>query len=139
MFFLISCIKEDQVVTFLILGPILDHIFVPKEDKLFCPVFVFRRGMSSAICDLVLYLQSEGLNISWIYPGTTPFQYLKTVFAIQYSTLSLTGSQLIFLKWDGPIWDLGGKFRQKRIRLFWAFWSFSFNFFFKRGNQEEHP
>ena len=78
--------------------PILDHIFDPKKDKLFYPVFVFRRGMSNAICDLVLYLQSEGLKISRIYTGTIPFQYLKMVFAIHYSTLSLTGSQFIFLK-----------------------------------------
>ena len=47
-----------------VLGSILDHIFGPKKDKLFCPVFVFRRGMSNAICDLVLYLQSEVLKIS---------------------------------------------------------------------------
>ena len=63
-YFLIACIKEEDVLTFLMLGPILDHIFGPKKDKLFCPVFVFRRGMSNAICDLVLYLQREGLNIS---------------------------------------------------------------------------
>ena len=53
----------------MILGPILDHIFGPKKDKLFCPVFVFRRGMSNAICDLVLYLQEwklkQFMNISW--------------------------------------------------------------------------
>ena len=98
--FLIACIKEDDVLTFLILGPILDHIFDPKKDKLFCPVLVFCRGMPNAICDLVLYLQSEGLNISWTYSGTTSFQNLKTVFAIQYSTLSLNRSQFIFLKWD---------------------------------------
>ena len=121
IFFLIACIKEDNFLTFLILGSILDHIFGYKKDKLLSPVFVFRRGMSSAICDLVLYLQSEGLNISWIYPGTIPLQYLKTVSAIKYSTLSLTGSQLIFLKWDGSIWDNGGTFRQKPIHLFWAF------------------
>ena len=113
IFFLIACTKEGDVLTFLILRPILDHIFGPKKDKPLCPVFVFRRGMSNAICDLVLYLQSEGLNISWIYPGTIPFQYLKTVFAIQYSALSLTGSQFIFLKWNRSIWDLGGKFRLK--------------------------
>ena len=116
----------------------MDHIFGPKKDKLFCPVFAFRRGMSNAICDLVLYLQSEGLNISWIYLGTIPFQYLKTVLAIPYSTLSLTGSQFTFLKWDGSIWDLGGKCRQKRIHLFWAFWSLSFKLFFKRGNHLGH-
>ena len=70
------------------------------------------------------------LSVEWrlkhfiyIYPGTIPFQYLKTVFAIQYSTLSLTGSQFIFLKWNGSIWDLGGKLRQKRIHLFWTFWT----------------
>ena len=118
----------------MILGPILDHIFGPKKDKLFCPVFVFRRGMSKAICDLVLYLQSEGLNILWIYPGTIQFQYLKTAFPIQYSTLSQTGSQFIFLKRDGSIWDPGGKFRQKRIYLLWAFWNVSFKFFLKRAN-----
>ena len=139
LFFLIACLKEDDVLAFLILGLILDHIFGPKKDKLFCSVFGFSRGISNAICDLVLYLQSEGLNISWIYPGTIPFQYLKTVFAIQYSTLSLTRSQFFFLKSDGSIWDLRGKFKEKWIHLFWVFWSLSFKFVFKRGNHDEHP
>ena len=115
----------------MILGSILHLIFGPKTDKLFCPAFGYRRGMSSAICNLVLYLQSEGLNISWIYLGTIPFQYLKTVFAIQYSTMSLTGSQFIFLKNNRSIWDLGGKFRQKRIHFLWAFWILSFKLFLK--------
>ena len=66
--FLNSMHKRRRCSNILILGPILDHIFGPKKDKLFCPVFVFRRGMSNAICDFVLYLQSEGLNISRIYP-----------------------------------------------------------------------
>ena len=57
-------IKEDDVLVFVMLGLIFDQIFGPKKDKLFCPVFVFRRAMSSAICDLVLYVQSEGSNIS---------------------------------------------------------------------------
>ena len=144
----------------------MDHIFGPKKDKLFWTVFVFQGGMSGAICDLVLYLQSEGLNISWIYPGTIPCMYacmlvqfhtcmyacmlvqymlvqfhacLKMIFTIQYSTLSLTRSQFIFLEYDGSVWDIRGKFRQKRIQLFWAFWSLSFKFFFKRGKYTEHP
>ena len=116
-YFLNSIYKRRRCSNILMLGPLLDHIFGPKKGKLFCPVFVFRRGMSNAICDLVLYLQSEDLNISWIYPGTIPFQYLKTVFAIQHSTLSLTGSLFIFLKRDRSIWALGGKFRRKRIHL----------------------
>ena len=65
------------------LRPILAHIFYPKKDKPFCPVFVFCRVMSNAICDFALYLQTEGSNYSWIYPGTVPFQYLKAVTAIQ--------------------------------------------------------
>ena len=131
--------KEDDVLTFLILGSILDHIFGPKKDKLSFHVFTFRRGMSNAICDLVLHLQSEGLNISWIYPGATPSLKLKTVLAIQYSTLSLTGSHFIFLKCDWSIWDLRRIFRKKRMILFEAFWSLSFKFFFKRGNHAGHP
>ena len=123
----------------MILGSTLDHIFGPKKVKLFCPILVFRRCMSNAICDLVLYLQSEDLNISWIYPGTTPFQYLKMVYTIQYSTLSLIAIKFNFLKCSGYVWDLAGKFRQKWIHLFWASWSLSFKFFFKRENHGEHP
>ena len=103
IFFLRACMKEDDVLTFLTRGSILACIFGPKNDKLLCPVFVFCRGMSNAICDLVLYLQSEDLNISSIYAGTIPFQYLRMVFAIQNSTLSLTESQFTFLKCDGSI------------------------------------
>ena len=55
---------ETVRLTILVLGFISDHIFVPKEDKLFFPVFAFHKNMSNAIYDLVLYLQSEGLNFS---------------------------------------------------------------------------
>ena len=68
------------------------------ENFIFCAV-----GVSNAICDLVLYLQSESLNISWISPGRISFQYLNTVLTIQFSTLSLAGGQFIFLKCDGSI------------------------------------
>ena len=37
--------KKEDVLTFLILGSILDDISGP--DKFFCPVFVFRRGNSN--------------------------------------------------------------------------------------------
>ena len=55
---------EQKSRAFFILGSILDHIIDPKRDKLFWRVTVFPRGMSNAICDLVLYLKSEGLKIS---------------------------------------------------------------------------
>ena len=108
IFSLGAFLKEDDVLSFLILGP----YFGPKKDKLFYPVFVFRRCMSNAICDVVLYLQNKGLkHFMNIYPGTVPLQYLKTVFIIQYSVLSVTRNQLSFLKCDGSIWNIRGKFR----------------------------
>ena len=66
-------------------------------------------------------------------------RYLKTIFTKQCTTLSLVGRRFIFLMCNGLIRDLGGKFRQKRIYLFWAFRSLIFRFFFKTGNHEEHP
>ena len=52
----------------------------------------------------MVFLQSTiipingGLNISLIYDGTIPFQYLKTVVAMQDSTLLETNSQYVFSK-----------------------------------------
>ena len=39
-----------------------------------------------------------GLNILLIYDGTISFQYLKSVVAMQGSTLSETWGQLVYLK-----------------------------------------
>ena len=103
--------------------------FSSKKDNLFWHIFVFRRGTSNAICDLVLYLKSdESLSISRMYPGNFLFQYFKTVFAIQCSI----GSHFNFLNCDGSIdRDLRSKFRQKRMHLFLNtfFWSLIFKFF----------
>ena len=46
---------------------IFDNIFGPWKDKIFCPLFVFHRGMSNGTYNLVLYLKIEGLNISGIF------------------------------------------------------------------------
>ena len=48
------------------LGLIFDDIFGPKKNDLFCPVFVFHRGMPIGILKYILYFKNEGLNISWI-------------------------------------------------------------------------
>ena len=117
---------------------IFGHIFGPTKDNLFCPVFVFRRGISNGISDFILYFKNEGLNISWVSRGN-PILVLKNVLKIQCSPVSLAGRNLIFLKYDGSIRDLGGKFRQKRIYLFGAFWSLIFKFLFKRRNHEGNP
>ena len=47
-------------------GFIFDDIFGPKKNDLFCPVFVFHRGMPIGILKYILYFKNEGLNISWI-------------------------------------------------------------------------
>ena len=46
------------------LGLIFDDIFGPKKNDLFCPVFVFHRGMPIGILKYILYFKNEGLNIS---------------------------------------------------------------------------
>ena len=69
----------------------LVHIFSPKKDKACRPVFFLR----NTICDLVLHLFLEGLNISLIYDGRVLFQYLKTAVAMEGSSLSETGKQFI--------------------------------------------
>ena len=115
------------------LGLIFDDIFGPKKNDLFCPVFVFHRVMSIGILKYKLYFKSESLNISWIS------RYNSILgLTIQCSTLSRAGFNFIFLICDGSIWDLGGKFRQKQIYLFWVFWHLIFKFFSKRGSHEKH-
>ena len=59
--------------------------------------------MPNAICDLVLYLLYEDLNIALIHDGTIPFQYLKIVVARHDSSLSETGSQFIFQRSVTPM------------------------------------
>ena len=90
--------KKAVVFTLLVLWLILVHIFGPRKVKACCSVFAFGRDISNAICNQVLYLLYEGLNISLIYEAIILFQYLKTVVAMQDSTLSKTGSQFIFLR-----------------------------------------
>ena len=68
-FFLIACIKEDHVKTFLIIGPILDHIFSPKQDKLFLPCICFPQRyvqphLWSCAIDTEWRLK-HFMNISW--------------------------------------------------------------------------
>ena len=70
-------------------------MFGQRKDKSWRCVFIFRSGKSNVIYDLVEYLLCKGLNMSLLYDCTIPFQYLKTVFAMQDSTFSETGSQFI--------------------------------------------
>ena len=48
------CVKEDVVAAVFMFELTLFQIFGPRNDILFCPLFVLQRGISNAICDLVL-------------------------------------------------------------------------------------
>ena len=43
---------------------IFDDIFGPKKKDLFCPAFVFQRGMSIGMLKYILCFKNEGLYIS---------------------------------------------------------------------------
>ena len=79
------------------------YVFGPRKDKAYRYVLVFCKGISNAICDLVLCLLNEGLNISLIYDGTMLFQYLKTADAMQDSSFSKIVKQSNFQKFVVPI------------------------------------
>ena len=44
-------------------------------------------------------MKSEGLNISWMYPGTILFHYFKTVFAVFYSVTNREPVSFSKVKW----------------------------------------
>ena len=108
------------------------YFWFKKKIKL---VPVFRRSISNGICDLVLYLLYEGLNIL-IYEGTIPVRYLKAVVATEDSALSETGSQFISRKWIVPIWEREDRSKNRLIHLSCAAWSLSFRILLSRGNHD---
>ena len=74
-------------------------------------------GKYNATFDLVLYLLYEKLNISLTCDGTTPFQYLKRIVAMQDSTLSEAESQFFF-KDEWQLWESEGVDANKDVK-FW--------------------
>ena len=88
--------KEAPVFSLLIMRVILVHIFSPRKDEACCLEFPFHSCISNAFCDVVLNLLYKGLNISLIYDGTIPFQYLKTVVAMQILLFEKLGANLFF-------------------------------------------
>ena len=64
------------------------YIFRLRNDKA-CPVYIQ--------CHLWCSIRMKDEH-TLIYDGTIPFQYLITVVAMQDSTLSETGSKLVFVK-----------------------------------------
>ena len=75
------------------------------------------------------------MNISWY--NSIPVLKNGIRNTVFYSVTNRKPVYFSKVRWT--IWDLRGKFKQKRIHLFRAFRSLSFKFVFKRGNYEEHP
>ena len=126
---------------FLILGFIFDHNFCPKKDS-FSALCLFSTNVWPVppvilcyICRVAEWRIKHFRNIS----RYNFIPLLKTVFTNSILLCLLAGSQFIFLKYNGLIWNLWRKFREKRIHLLRAFWGLIFKFFFKRDNHEKHP
>ena len=60
----------------------LFQIFGPRNGKLLCPLFVLQNGIFNAICDLVLLLFREGIDISVRLDGAIPFQHFNMVVEV---------------------------------------------------------
>ena len=80
----------------------------------FYPVSFFHNGISKATCELVLYLQSESLNMSYFFAEAAVgrcfpvkfAKFLRTPFFtehLQWLLLPLAGCQYTFLKCDGMV------------------------------------
>ena len=133
---IIKYTQRIRCLTFSVQGFTFDNSFGPKNDYLFCLVFVIRRLMPNTICDLVLYFKSEGLNIPWIYRCTS---ILALKSSIPNTVFYSVASWKLF--YFSKLWsvDTISGVRQKRMYLFWSFWSLIFNFYLIRRNHEEHP
>ena len=98
----------------------LFHIDGFINEMLYWPKLPLLRGISKAICDLVLYIFLGGTNSSFTHNHEVPFQYWKTFLSTLCSSLSFVGSQFISSNTLAPIWCLELSFKQKQIHLFWV-------------------
>ena len=79
----------------------LFQIFGPRNGKLLCPLFVLQNGIFNAICDLVLLLFREGIDISVRLDGAIPFQHFNMVVEVHsgsYIALRSTKASYMTMK-----------------------------------------
>ena len=123
-----------------ILSTVFLHTFSPRKSNACCAVFVFHGGISNVICDLVLYLLHERLNIPSTNDSTMPFHHLKIVVTMHDSAVWETCSQFILSRWIAPMRERINvdqcRSKQKCTHLFCAAWSLHFRFLLSRGNHD---
>ena len=85
-------LRVNEVAVLKIFRSLLNLLQVdgPKNELLFQYKLLFLKGISKAICDLVLCVFLEGANSSFTENSKFPFQYLNTFVATRCSTLFLT-------------------------------------------------
>ena len=131
-----ACIKENNVLKILILRFIFNHIFGPNKDKLICHVFVFCRGMSNVICDLVLCLMwmfKHFMNISWC--SSIPVLKISICNTVFYS---VTSWKLVYFSKVMDGYEISEVNLGKNKYIVLSFLKWCFKLFFKRGHYEEH-
>ena len=72
------------------------------------------------VCRIQFVIQYENLNVSSIYYGAVPFQYLKTVVAMQHSTLSEIGSQIFFRRSNVPMQEQWGRSKHRHLLIYFV-------------------
>ena len=90
--------KEAVAATVFMFELNLFQVLRSRNYVLSCPLFVLKNGISSAICNLVLYLFRESIKMLFRYDGAILFQYINTVVEVNSSALYSAGSQFNFLK-----------------------------------------
>ena len=75
-----------------------NHFFGLKKYTCFCHVSLIRKNMYSAICDFALYLQSTGLNISWIMFWYNSILVLKNDICNAVSNTAISWKRIYFSK-----------------------------------------
>ena len=108
----------------------MDHIFGLKKDKFFCRVCFPQSYVQCHLSSCTIYGErrlKHFMNIFWY--NSIPVLRNGIRNTVFYSVTNR--KPVIFLKCDGSIWDLGGKFRVKRYICFELFEVWVLNFSLK--------
>ena len=100
--------------------PNLFQKYGPIKEMPFWTKLLFFKGISRAICNLVLYVLLKGTKISFIQNGEVSFQYLKTFLVMRCSVLSFVDNNFICLISLASACSFEFSFKQNRVHLFWV-------------------
>ena len=117
--------------------PNLFQKYGPIKEMPFWTKLLFFKGISRAICNLVLYVLLKGTKISFIQNGEVSFQYLKTFLVMRCSVLSFVDNNFICLISLASACSFEFSFKQNRVHLFWVACNLFLIFWLIKGYQEK--